>query len=318
MTAINSPSHAITVLTGVQQTLARCVDLDQIRELRNQAEAVRHYIKTASMGLEMQNRAGEVKLRCERRAGAILRTLLVQGGDRKSKHRDPKMTLSELGITKTQSARWQLEATLPEDDFIEFVERMNRERRELTSSRLLWLARLCAETSEPETDSASVCSRLSKFLINRARQGAQFACIYAEPPWTVGKQRTIAYLPRRLCSLPVKLVAAPQAHVHLCVPPRLLNAGFSVLRAWGFRYRSALVRHRPPGDYGSYWRETFDVVLLGVRGRLPFRDNSLTSWVEGTDRSVTGLHALLERASPPPYLDLFGRAAPEGWTSVDF
>jgi hypothetical protein len=317
MTAITSSSQAIAVLDGVQKALARCSNFDHVKDLCNQAEAVRHYIMTATRNLELQNRAGEVKLRCERRAGEILRTLLVHGGNRKSKLGDSNVTLKQLGLTKAQSSRWQLEATLPEDEFVEFVERVKRECRELTSNRLLRVARLYAGTSQPESDSASICSRLSKSLKKMARQGARFACIYAEPPWSVSKRTADAYLPEQLCNVPVKLIAAPQAHLHLCVPPKFLNVGFSVLRAWGFRYRSAAVRQRPLCDYGSYWRETFDVILLGVRGRLGFRDSSLPSWLGEKDGTTARLHALIERASPPPYLDLFGTAVPEGWSRVD-
>jgi hypothetical protein len=65
------------------------------------------------------------------------------------------------------------------------------------------------------------------------------------------------------------LVAAKKAHLHLWVPPELLEAGFAVLRAWGFCYESLLVRRKPKPDRGEYWRSAHDMLLLGVRGELP-------------------------------------------------
>ena len=52
----------------------------------------------------------------------------------------------------------------------------------------------------------------------------------------------------------------------------------------------------------DYRRSAHEVLLLGVRGKLPIRDNS---WL---DESSPSVHALAEIASPLPYLDLFGTA----------
>ena len=102
-----------------------------------------------------------------------------------------------------------------------------------------------------------------------AQQQRRFACIYADPPWRPQRKRKIANLHKGLCRLPVKLVAAQQAHLHLWVPPESLLLGLSVLLAWGFRYKAVLVRSKAPLQYGNYWRPEHDMLLLGVRGRFP-------------------------------------------------
>ena len=38
-----------------------------------------------------------------------------KGGDRKSKSHDATLNLPDLGITRSQSSRWQSEATVPEE-----------------------------------------------------------------------------------------------------------------------------------------------------------------------------------------------------------
>lgn len=317
MHAIASPSQAISVLTTIRRTLAQCKDLAQIRDWGEQAEAVRHYLKAAALGLETQNQAAEVKLICERHLGQLLKELIHQGGDRKSKDRDRDVTLDDLGISRTQSSRWQRESALPEEDFLRYVLQANEECRELTSNGLLRLARVYSEAAKSVAEDDDPFSQLADGLENLARQPKRFACIYAEPPWSRGKTE-IARLPQRLCNLPVEPVAAPQAHLHLWVPPESLEAGLAVLRAWGFRYEAVLVRGRTPQDYGEYWRSSHDMLLLGVRGRLPFRDISLPSWLDGRDLSTRGgaddFPALVARASSPPYLDLFGTTEIKGWT----
>jgi hypothetical protein len=66
---------------------------------------------------EAEARACEIRLRAERKAGQLLQ----QDTERAGKGRPPKMscatTLSDLGISRDQSARWQQLADVPEDQF---------------------------------------------------------------------------------------------------------------------------------------------------------------------------------------------------------
>jgi hypothetical protein len=57
--------------------------------------------------LEMQNAAAEIKLRAERRAGEMLAQMEKHNGDPRSRD---VTRVSDLGISKMQSHRWQLEA----------------------------------------------------------------------------------------------------------------------------------------------------------------------------------------------------------------
>ena len=55
------------------------------------------------------------------------------GGDRGNQHTGGKVSscnLGELGITKTQSHRWQLEARVPEPEFEAYVGELCRARRD--------------------------------------------------------------------------------------------------------------------------------------------------------------------------------------------
>ena len=107
------------VLGEMQRVIARTVDPTKLTSLRAKAEAARKYAQAAALGLEMQNRAAEIKLRAERRAGELLSQLRLRGGDRRapSNSRDGRLKLAELGISQNQSTRWQKAALVPERAF---------------------------------------------------------------------------------------------------------------------------------------------------------------------------------------------------------
>ena len=150
----DSPAHAIAVFDGIHRALAGTADLKQIKALRDQAEAVRRYATTAALGLEMQNRAMEMRLAVERRAGEVLRDMQLRGGDRKSGRQDDTR-LEGLGITKEESFRWQREASLPETDFREYLRVAKENGKKLTSRGLLDLARVHARDILAKHDAAT-------------------------------------------------------------------------------------------------------------------------------------------------------------------
>jgi N6-adenosine-specific RNA methylase IME4 len=69
---------------------------------------------------------------------------------------------------------------------------------------------------------------------------------------------------------------------------------------------------------GNYWRMSHESCLLAVRGDLAVRRKNLPSVVlaprgEHSEKPEM-IRDRIEQLSPPPYLELFGRAAVPGWT----
>lgn len=159
-------------------------------------------------------------------------------------------------------------------------------------------------------------------------QGVRFPTIYADPPWPYANTaaRGAAENHYRTMTLedirnePVREVTAEQAHLHLWTTNAFLREAFDVLRAWGFRYKSCLLWIKPQLGMGNYWRVSHEFLLLGVRGNLPFRDRTCRSWLIARrtlhSRKPFAFRQLIERVSPGPYLELYGREEQPntGWT----
>ena len=69
--------------------------------------------------LRLRRKACEIRLRAERRCGQLLKNLEMAKGGRPTENRSQRATglepLSDLGISKTQSSRWQKLAAIPEE-----------------------------------------------------------------------------------------------------------------------------------------------------------------------------------------------------------
>jgi hypothetical protein len=93
-----------------------------VKDIRDKAAAMQEYARQAK-DAELLRDATEIRLRAERRAGELLTETpkaLPRGSnqheDRSRIATDPP-TLADLGVTKTQSSKWQKLAALPEDKF---------------------------------------------------------------------------------------------------------------------------------------------------------------------------------------------------------
>jgi N6-adenosine-specific RNA methylase IME4 len=177
--------------------------------------------------------------------------------------------------------------------------------------------------AEPVRNAPFGCtvSDLGKLL----HAGLRFACIYADPPWrfdnTVSRSAAESHYPtlslEEIAALPVSALVTENAHLHLWVPSSFLFEAQRVIEAWGFSYKSSFVWVKPDLGCGNYWRVSHEFLLLGVRGSLRFHNSSQPSWLcqERTRHSAKPekIRRLIERVSPGPYLELFGRAVAENW-----
>lgn len=159
--------------------------------------------------------------------------------------------------------------------------------------------------------------------INDLRQlvadGQKFATIYADPPWPyeneASRAAAVNHYPvmsiQDICDEPVRELVQPESHLHLWTTNAFLREAFLVLDAWGFAFKSCLVWIKHELGMGNYWRVSHEFLLLGVRGRLTFQDRTLPSWVQAHrtihSRKPGLVRELVERVSPGPYLELYGR-----------
>ncbi len=138
-------STALARINQAKLALVSAKNLDDVLRIRDQAEALRTYIKAASDSLEAANSAAEIKLRAERRAGELLGWMDKCKPGPKPEIGDivSPISLESIGVSKKQSSRWQKEASVQEDVFEDYIRDCNDQGREVTQAGLLKLADPC-------------------------------------------------------------------------------------------------------------------------------------------------------------------------------
>lgn len=167
----------------------------------------------------------------------------------------------------------------------------------------------------------------------------QYGCILADPPWPMsgGKNGKGGWSNKvspsahyglmkvgDICKLPVRELASPDAHLYLWVLNGMLQEGLQVMKAWNFRYVTNICWEKTTGyGPGQYFRNMHELVLFGVRGKVPYSRDAAGKRVQF--RSVfkaprtrhsekpESLRTMIESISPGPRLELFARKNVPGW-----
>ena len=152
----------------------------------------------------------------------------------------------------------------------------------------------------------------------------KYRTILADPPWDVDQRGNYGAVNHydlmtveRVKAMPIRDLAAEQAHCYLWVTNRTMKEGHEVLEAWGFDVKGICTWVKPRIGLGNYFRNTTEHLLLGVRGKLPVQFNRQPTWfyapLQEHSHKPEEQFAIIERMSPGPYLELFARRRQPGW-----
>ena len=153
----------------------------------------------------------------------------------------------------------------------------------------------------------------------------KFRTIVIDPPWDhpkVPERARPAYATmsqKELLALPVASWVDNPAHLYLWSTNAVLLDAFQLMDVWGFKYITMLTWVKPSFGMGSYFRTSTEHVLFGVRGHLQTRVRNIGTHFTAPKTFHSAkpnfFYELVERASYPPYVDVFARKKRSGWTA---
>lgn len=186
------------------------------------------------------------------------------------------------------------------------------------------------------TEVMTPAAELRRFVGTR-----HFRTVLADPPWRFAN-RTGKMAPEHkrlsrygtmttdeIAAMPIPQIVDQTAHLYLWVPNALLPEGLSVMKAWGFEYKTNVVWHKLRKDGGSdgrgvgfYFRNVTELLLFGIRGKnartlAPGRRqvNYMGTRKREHSRKPDEQYQIIEACSPGPFLELFARGIRANWTT---
>jgi N6-adenosine-specific RNA methylase IME4 len=291
--------------------LAEVETVEDAMLLADFAESVRYAARQAKAGMEVSNAAAEIRLRAERRAGELL-AANPEIGSGKGKGRAVR-PLEEVGVTKSQSSRYQQVAAVPDATFEGYVGGKMERGEEITTSELLRRTRESQQHAPAETPPLP--------------EGV-WDLLYADPPWRYEANSSPAtraienhyptMLLEEMCALEVP--AADDALLFLWATSPKLAEALTLMAAWGFEYRTSAVWVKDRIGMGYYFRGRHELLLVGRRGGAgpPEASQRWDSVIEAPriehSKKPEVVYEMIEDMYPnATRLELFSRTVREGW-----
>ncbi len=160
----------------------------------------------------------------------------------------------------------------------------------------------------------------------------KYRTIVADPPWRYkgslpaynweGERSAVPYdtmSNAEIQALPVPDLADRDAHLYLWTTNTHIEASWSIVKAWGFKYSTLLTWCKPPHGLvsGAAYVCTTEYILFCRRGSLPATARMDTTWFEWPRKAHSAKPEafldLVEQVSPGPYLEMFARRNRLGW-----
>ena len=341
---------------AARRALAEAKRVDEVKGIRDKAVAMQVYAKQAKDRTLIED-ATEIRMRAERRAGELLREMEKNKGasaggkkdgprGRMTEPRDRTPKLSDIGVTKTQSARWQRLADMDGPVFESHVEAA----RKKATAGLDGVHREIRQRAERAAYEAAIAEGCTVDDLHAlAAMGKKFQVIYVDVPSRYdtysgkGKQRSAERYydtktvdeNKAMAPLIQSLAAKDCALLYWTSGPHNKNA-FEIIASWDFDYNTwafAWVKTNPSSDAtglddlraedlhrgtGFTTWSNIEIVLLATRGdpkRLATDINQVVvAPAMGHSEKPEKVRRRIERLFGGPYLELYGRRPVLGWT----
>lgn len=327
---VNDGASFLASLEEAKRFLAACSCIDDVKLIRDKAQAVAVWARAQKDAGELEVAAGELRVRATIRMGELLPAKGTNhGGDRKSIN-VPERNVDLVSRKDAHVARALASTPAP---VVERVIRESKARGEAPTVAAVLRAKKddakAARVVDVKARAASEALEDGLYDDLALVPGGRYRTIYGDPPWSYDDDgcsgAAADHYPTMtldgMLALDVGRLAHPEgAHLWLWVTWPKLREGEpqDLLAAWGFTWRSEAVwRKTGRMGLGRLLRKDTELIILATRGEVPILVNDARDWIE----TAPGAHsekppearALVERCSPGPRIEIFARSVPAGW-----
>ena len=308
------------------RALAQARTVDEVKDVRNQAMAMRLYARQAK-NKALEADAFELRLRAERRLAELYTLQRATFGlappGRPSKiwfSENPisqPPTLAEAGIDKNLAHRIRALAEVPEAEFQKII----AEGR----------ARIADEADRVKRRAINAINlTATKAADITAPASGKFGCIVIDPPWPMKKiERDVrpnqvgfeypTMSEDELADFDMPGMATDDCHLFCWAPQHFLPAALRLIDYWGFRYVLGFVWHKPGGFQPVGLPQlNCEFALYARLGAPCFVDTKafftcFNAARREHSRKPDQFYDMVRRATAGPRLDIFSREPRDGF-----
>lgn len=326
LSPLGATQTALVRYDAARRALAEATQFDDIKHIRDVAVAAQAYAREAK-DRQLIDSATDIRKWAERHAGEKLAEMA--GLDERPKGRKKEShvaTLSDLGITKTQSSRWQQLARMSDAIFQAHVALAKK-------SAVASLDRAMTQADKRERRATREQELADKTVAASQALGTKlYGVIYADPPWKfqpysdeTGMDRAADnhYPTEALDKIKaLDVPAAEDAVLFLWATVPMLTQALEVMAAWGFAYKSHFVWIKDKAGTGYWNRNKHELLLIGTRGSVPAPapgdqyESAIEAKVQEHSRKPFHFREIIKDMFPTlPRIELFAREQFGGWDS---
>jgi N6-adenosine-specific RNA methylase IME4 len=242
--------QGLTPWASISKSIDLARDLRDLERIKSQIEKKSKLDKLRYGSREVANKAAMYKIELDAKRGEWLGDNIKHGG------RDHPVTLKDAGVGKKEAQRARAVAKVPKDVRDKYYDKCLSNGEMITQAGVIALGYVPKTSTPPMPD-------------------GKYSVILADPPWKYRRTPSRVKPPEHhyptmdlqdICNLAVKNLAADNCTLVLWVPPCHLDHGLTVLKAWGFEYKTCLVWDKGGKNMGQYSNLTHEMILIGGRG----------------------------------------------------
>lgn len=156
----------------------------------------------------------------------------------------------------------------------------------------------------------------------------KFRTLIIDPPWdyewlSLAGRAAPGYATMshdELLAMPVEGWAEENCHLYLWTTNNFMTRAVELMVRWGFQHKTVLTWVKPRWGLGSYFRNSTEHVLFGVRGELRTRSDSIATHFEAPTAEHSAkpdiFYDIVRAASYEPYGEAFQRQDRDGFSNL--
>ena len=327
MGTIQPMPREIELLRQAVTFLAECKNLDELKTLKDKAEALRLYYSKKEEGTAAENAAGEIVLRAARRIGEVIKEIKPRQGERSDKLRSKldrsskTAVVANSGIKPTEGKRCEAIAAIPAKEFEDSIAESAARGKSVTLSA----AEKNGRARKKRDDRQKAVAQIAKEPPPIPK--GPFRVIAVDPPWTYDSRaedtthRAANPYPsmtiEQIKALDVAGLTHKDCVLWLWTTNAHMREAFGILDAWGFTFKTILTWVKDRMGTGDWLRGQTEHCLMAVRGRPTIQLTNQTTVLRGPLRRHSQkpdeFYQLVESLCPGSKLEMFSREKREGW-----